>query len=119
MGGIYNTDALIAFYKTKSRCRKWTVRRIFHAVDMAITNSWLKYKRDMHALGISQKDVMDLLHFRKKIGESLVKDAAKRQNNEVRPLSEVQYDNIGHFPEHQELPLPLRCKNPGCGGKSR
>ncbi|KAG5884842.1 hypothetical protein JTB14_004260 [Gonioctena quinquepunctata] len=93
----------------------------------------------MHTLGIPQKDVMDPLHFRMRVGESLVKvnsynnrlrgrpssgisslvGAAKHQNIGVRPLTEVQYDNIGHFPEHSELTSLLRCKNSGCGGKSR
>lgn len=139
MGGIDLADALIAFYRTKSRCKKWTIRLMFHAVDMALTNSWLEYKQNMHTLGIPKKDIMDLLHFRMQVGESLIKVNScnnrkrgrpssgtsspvvptKRRNVEVRPLTPVQYDNIGHFPEHPELPLPLRCKNPGCGGKSR
>lgn len=139
MGGTDKADALIAYYRSKSRCKKWTVRMIFHAIDMALINSWLEYKKDAAVLGIAKKDILDLLHFRMHVGESLIKVeqdhnrkrgrpsslnessplTVKRQNVEVRPLDEVRYDNVGHFPEHSGQGLPLRCKNQNCGGKSR
>lgn len=73
MGGIDTADALIAFYRSKAKSRKWTVRMLFHAVNMTIVNSWLEYKRDMKLQGKPRKKILDLLHFRMEIGKLLVK----------------------------------------------
>lgn len=38
-------------------------------------------------------------------------------NVEHRSISAVQYDQVGHFPEHSDM--RTRCKFPKCTGKSR
>lgn len=139
MGGVDKADSLIALYRTKIRSRKWTLRMIFHAVDMTITNSWLEYKEDMRRQQAPPRKLLDLLHFRMQIGESLIKvestPSRKRGRpreessdyltpkrdclTEVRPLREVQLDMVNHLPIHSEKSLPGRCKKPGCPGKSR
>lgn len=44
MGGVDLYTRLIHFYRIKIKSKKWSLRLIFHAVDMAVTNSWLEYK---------------------------------------------------------------------------
>lgn len=44
MGGVDLYTRLIQFYRIKVKSKKWTLRLIFYAVDMAVTNSWLEYK---------------------------------------------------------------------------
>lgn len=138
MGGVDKADALISLYRTKIRSKKWTLRMIFHAVDMALINSWTEYRKDSQLLGRPAKNTLDLLHFRMEIGEVLIKQGNEisrrkvgrpskddvpvqpsRKTTEVRPLADVQFDNVNHMPEHTEVSLPGRCKNVGCKGKSR
>lgn len=45
---------------------------IFHAVDMAVTNSWLEYHLIYKKLIIPLKDKMDLLKFRLKLADNLI-----------------------------------------------
>jgi hypothetical protein len=45
---------------------------MFDIFDMAVVNCWLEYKRDAAELSIEPKDVMDLLHFKQCLKESLI-----------------------------------------------
>lgn len=65
MGGVDLCDRLISLYRIYIRSKKWTLRLIFHAVDLAITNAWIEYKNAAMALGLEKKAIMDLLHFRR------------------------------------------------------
>lgn len=38
MGGVDFYNRLIRFYRIKIKSKKWTLRLIFHAVDIAVTN---------------------------------------------------------------------------------
>lgn len=60
MGGVDKVDALISLYRTKNRSEKWTLSMIFHAVDMALVNSWAEYKKDSLLLGRPAKKTLDL-----------------------------------------------------------
>ena len=63
MGGVDKFDFLISLYRTTIRSRKWTLRMIFHAVDMAVTNSWIEYKLKSQKLGIPNKKTTGFTSF--------------------------------------------------------
>lgn len=136
MGGVDKTDFLISLYRTSIRSRKWTLRVITHFMNLAVTNSWLEYKRDAEIQGQTKKESMDLLEFTLSIVESLAKADAtelarkrgrpsssplqplKRQNcTAKRPVHDIRYDQVGHWPlmaEDQQ-----RCKLEECKGKPK
>uniref|UniRef100_A0A3B4VA40 PiggyBac transposable element-derived protein domain-containing protein n=1 Tax=Seriola dumerili TaxID=41447 RepID=A0A3B4VA40_SERDU len=141
MGGVDLLDQLISLYRTEIRSKKWTLRMITHAFDMAVVNSWLEYRLDAKRANIQTKDIQDLLHFKMKVAQCLVKVhktvAAKRRRpsmspepqlvpkrpvhrpvQDVRPLPEVQYDTVDHMPNYDEKKEATRCKKPYCTGKT-
>lgn len=80
MGGVDKMDQLLSFYRSYVRSRKWTLRMITHAVDLALGNSWIEYRNKAESLGITKRKSMDLLSFRQSIGEKLIlfRSAPKR-----------------------------------------
>lgn len=141
MGGVDKMDFLIGLYRIFIRSRKWTLRLIFHAMDMAVCNSWLEYKRDCQRRGVEKKHVLDLLHFKMEIGNGLVKSGKvsnerrsrgrpslqedqeniishRREKFEVRPAKCVRLDTVDHLPIHSGQTGPGRCKQAGCSGRS-
>lgn len=143
MGGVDKMDFLISLYRIFVKSRKWTLRMIFHAVDIAVVNSWLEYKSNAILLGTQPKHILDLLHFRLQLAESLILEKrpvtprrrgrpsrssqepessppAKRVASiQHRPLPEVQHDLVDHMPEHSTEANAGRCKRKNCSGKSR
>lgn len=72
MLGVDKHDQLMSYYHVYMKSRKWTLRMITHAFDMAVANSWLEYKQDAENMGILKKDQKDLLHFKTTLAEELV-----------------------------------------------
>ncbi|XP_060862211.1 piggyBac transposable element-derived protein 3-like [Metopolophium dirhodum] len=72
MGGVDKIDQLIAYYRIFLKSKKWTLRMVFHSIDMAICNSWLEYLQDCNLLGIEKKKQMDLLHFKMRLADNLI-----------------------------------------------
>lgn len=72
MGGVDKYDQLVSYYRTFIKSKKWILRMMFHIFDMAVVNCLLEYKRDAAELNIEPKDVMDLLHFKQRLGENLI-----------------------------------------------
>lgn len=140
MGGVDLFDQLISYYRIFIRSRKWTLRMIFHAVDFAIVQSWLEYRRDAENLGIPKRKQLDLLAFRIRVADGLIvcqkqvsgrkrgrpsgdgTDSSlrviPRRKGELRPAQEIQYDTIDHLPLPDDG-APSRCKFPKCTGRSR
>lgn len=134
MGGVDKLDFLIKIYRIFIRSRKWTLRLIFHAIDMAICNSWLEYKRDCKKMNINKKHQLDLLHFKLDIGNHLVKQGKpndkrkvgrpsleelrehqqKKSKYESRPSSGIRLDSVDHLPVHCGQKESGRCKKEGC-----
>ncbi|CAH2109250.1 unnamed protein product [Euphydryas editha] len=118
MVGVDKTDHLVSLYRIFIRSKKWTLRMIFHALNLALvsTNSWLEYQEDCKICNIPSTDVLDLLHFRQRVAEALIKmgqpisskkrgrpasggsspvnlpitPKQHRFRNEIRPASEIQ-----------------------------
>lgn len=55
MGGVDKIDQLIAYYRTFIKSKKWTLRMMFHAIDIACCNSWLEYLKDCDKFKIKKK----------------------------------------------------------------
>lgn len=138
MGGVDKLDFLLSIYRSYTRSRKWTVRMITHAVDIALVNSWLEYKKEAQQIGVQPRKIMHLWDFRQSIAQYLIlhKDPlnrgrpvnvlekenvpnTKRMKTETRPISEQRYDNFGHFPQVDGKKESTRCKLENCRRKSR
>lgn len=85
MRGVDLLDQMIGMYRIYIRSRKWTLRLIFHAVDLAIVNAWFEYRQDCDRLKIPKKAQMDLLHFRMRLAEGLVKVGKRVPSKRGRP----------------------------------
>uniref|UniRef100_A0A2S2NID8 PiggyBac transposable element-derived protein 1 n=2 Tax=Schizaphis graminum TaxID=13262 RepID=A0A2S2NID8_SCHGA len=72
MGGVDKIDQLIAYYRIFIKSKKWTLRMMFHAIDMACCNSWLEYLKDCDQFKIKKKDRMDLLNFKLRLADNLI-----------------------------------------------
>ena len=72
MGGVDKIDQLIAYYRIFIKSKKWTLRMMFHAIDMACCNSWLEYLKDCDKFKIKKKDRMDLLNFKLRLADNLI-----------------------------------------------
>uniref|UniRef100_A0A3B4CEN1 PiggyBac transposable element-derived protein domain-containing protein n=1 Tax=Pygocentrus nattereri TaxID=42514 RepID=A0A3B4CEN1_PYGNA len=94
MGGDDLLDQLVSLYRTEIRSKKWTLRMIKHAFDMAVVNSWLEYRLDAKRRPVC------------------------RPFQDVRPLPKVQYDMVDHMPNYDEKKEATRCKMPKCTGKT-
>lgn len=146
MGVMDKFDQLINYYRIFLKSKKWTLRMVFHAVDMAVINSWLEYYLDCKKLKIPTKERMDLLNCRLRLADNLInvgkfatpkrprcrpREGAsldhsssssppkKRYNSkEVRPFDETKTDQIGHIPVSDNNTEATRCKNKNFKGKT-
>lgn len=137
MGGVDKLDFLLSLYRTKIRSKKWTLRAIFHFVDVAVCNSWIEYLRD-HAATPRSK-LLDLMHFRLAVAEALITsvpnkrkrgrpsleeqmtpEAPQQKKPRIhRPCADARYDGVDHWPEARDQVEPSRCKLEKCKGRSR
>lgn len=138
MGGVDLLDQLMSYYRTFIKSKKWTLRMIFHASDLAVVQAYREYETDNELLGIPKAKRLTLLQFRTHLAQSLVlrnKFAAPKRGRpsscssplpvivpkrpgELRPPTEIARDGVGHLPAH-DVGSGTRCKFPGCKGKSR
>ena len=123
MGGVDKLDFLISLYRIHIKSKKWTLRIIFHFVDVAVVSSWLKYKKDCKSIGMRKSEQLSLLQFRYSIAECLIQCGTNptarvlpgrpvRRSYEHQPQSDVRFDGIGHLPVWNEK--RQRCKNADC-----
>ncbi|XP_049782671.1 piggyBac transposable element-derived protein 3-like [Schistocerca cancellata] len=111
LSGVDLFDQLMSYYRIFIKSKKWTLRAIFHAVDFAVEQSWLEYRKNASAIGLPTKKIMDLLHFCMKLADVLVLSGmdtsnrkrgrpsatqpdtfVQRRRGETRLPEEVQYD---------------------------
>lgn len=85
MGGVDKLDMLVSIYRTFIRSKKWTIRMLTHGLDLAATNAWFEYKKDCNALNIPKQRMIDLIHFRHQISESLIRANQPMTKHRGRP----------------------------------
>lgn len=130
MGGVDLMNRLIKFYRIDIRSKKWPLKLTFHAVDFAVTNAWLEYRKDCKTLKVPKKNILDLLAFRMQLAKALttvgktvgtrkrghpsIDDENNAQNhrgrNEKGPTKEIKLDAVDHLPVHDDKAEPTRCK---------
>lgn len=140
MGGVDLLDQMIGLYRIYIRSRKWTLRLIFHAVDLAIANSWFEYRKDCTKQQIPAKSQMSLLDFRLNLAECLVKVGKPvttirrgrpsssvgspiqvrvlKRHEENRPSVDIRHDGMDHMPHLDGKSEGKRCKNRKCNKKT-
>ncbi|KAH7959422.1 hypothetical protein HPB49_010999 [Dermacentor silvarum] len=97
-GGVHKMDFLLSLYRTKIRSKKWTLRAIFHFVDLAVCNAWMEYLREnAHT---RQSKLLDLLHFRLQIAEALISSVPNTRKRGRSPY-EVETQDV---PEERKSP---------------
>lgn len=144
MGGVDKCDHLLSLYRIFIKSRKWTLRVLFHFIDVAVVNSWLEYIRACDAENVPRKRRLQLLQFRLELAEALVVGVTPAQQTRKRgrpskeddleeeqpqphrnalasrPVEEVRYDNVGHFPDMADSNTrEKRCRMKFCNMRSK
>ncbi|CAG4929637.1 unnamed protein product [Colias eurytheme] len=72
MGGVDLADRMLSVCPNRYRTKKWTQRLFSHMTDLAVTNSWLQYKKRELIKGVPVKKIQQLRSFKMELGEYLV-----------------------------------------------
>lgn len=72
MGGVDVHDQLMSYYRMAIRSKKYYQRLIFHMIDMAVSNSWLLYRRQANHLSVPKAKQMSLCAFKLSLSYSLI-----------------------------------------------
>uniref|UniRef100_A0A3B4TJH0 PiggyBac transposable element-derived protein 3-like n=1 Tax=Seriola dumerili TaxID=41447 RepID=A0A3B4TJH0_SERDU len=137
MGGVDLMDRMISYYRMSTRTKKWTMRMVMHFTDLALANSWLLYRKD-HAICAGPKTrPIQFLQFRMEVAKILLAqhhgaDADLSEQSEEedsnqggkRHVTELPHVSVrrranAHLPEMIGLKNVMRCRQPGCTGRTR
>ncbi|KAH7949014.1 hypothetical protein HPB49_004172 [Dermacentor silvarum] len=111
--------------------------QIFHVINASVVNAWLEYRSDAAARGLMSGKQLDLLDFTLHITEALaradswpkvqkrgrpslsplVTSKKKARYAENRPVQDVTFDQVGHWPLRTDS-REQRCKLEGCTGQT-
>ncbi|CAK1599853.1 unnamed protein product [Parnassius mnemosyne] len=72
MGGVDLADRMLAVCPNRYRTKKWTQRFFSHMMDLAVSNSWLQFKRDQIDKGVPLKKIQQLRFFKLDLGEKII-----------------------------------------------
>lgn len=119
---------LVELYRINIRSKRFYLRIIFHLIDVCVVNAWLLYRRHCSLQKEKNKTLIqfrtEIAHALLKAGKSMSKKRGRpsRKNSKEnspqsfkkrrilgpRPINDVRYDGIGHWPEHSDN--KQRCK---------
>lgn len=128
MGGVDLSDMMMAMYGCQTRSRRWYFPLFGYCLEVAITNSYLLYKRDCASLG-QKPDLNSSKYFRIKLYQALVapaqvsrgrpsldKSLSKRKLRILKPVAErpsneMRLDGKEHFPVSCDRGRCRYCKS--------
>lgn len=135
MGGVDMAGRMLSYCASRARTKKWTVRVILHMFDMAITNSWLKYRSDKLKKGQKLKSIKQLRLFKIDFGKTLIENGSEKQNEASsqseesddetsvtsrfvpQPSKRKRTNRSDHMPQlHHNI--YKRCRFQGCRSKT-
>jgi hypothetical protein len=133
MGGVDLLDQYMSYYRIFIKSRKWTLRLIFHFIDMAICASYFEYKDSCKKFKVEKKNILKFIDFKLNLGrcmtqinqvenwkrgrpltESLENISTSPSRYKTQPISDVRFDGIEHWPLHDDAKNSSRCKNGDC-----
>ncbi|KAG5871167.1 hypothetical protein JTB14_027104 [Gonioctena quinquepunctata] len=86
MGGIDLIDRMLSYHRMSASTKEWTVRTIFHLIDLAIANSWILYREDRKKWGDAPKDILQFHALKLEVADSFFTDNYTNDENSVLPL---------------------------------
>ena len=98
MGGVDLFDMLMSLYKVDHKSTTWYRRIFLWALNLAVINGWLVYRRHANQLMLPGREQMDLIHFTASISEALVQQnklpptVARRRGRPTSAASQVSSD---------------------------
>ncbi|KAH7940814.1 hypothetical protein HPB49_006195 [Dermacentor silvarum] len=111
--------------------------QIFHVINASVMKAWLEYRSDAVARELTPGKQLDLLEFTLHITEALagadsrpkvqkrgrpalspLVTSQKARYAENRPVQDVGFDQVGHWPLRTDS-RAQRCKLEGCTGQTR
>uniref|UniRef100_A0AAV2MQN4 PiggyBac transposable element-derived protein domain-containing protein n=1 Tax=Knipowitschia caucasica TaxID=637954 RepID=A0AAV2MQN4_KNICA len=113
MGGVDLADMMIALYRTPAKSHRWYLAIFWQMVDIAVNNAWLLHRRDAaqlgqkhHCLKVFRLDVAKGLIYPEKQkrgrpskgNEDNTPPRVIKQPKVPRPVDDMIYDRIDHFP---------------------
>ncbi|XP_028461658.1 piggyBac transposable element-derived protein 3-like [Perca flavescens] len=122
MGGVDLADMMIALYRTPAKSHRWYMGIYWQIVDIAVNNAWLLHRHDAAALGQKHQCLKDfrldaargLIYLEKqkrgrpsKGNEDNTPQKVIKQPKVPRPVDDMRYDRIDHFPI---LSVKGRCR---------
>ncbi|CAH0723921.1 unnamed protein product, partial [Brenthis ino] len=72
MRGINLAERMLSVCPNRYRTKKWTQRLFSHMLDLAVSNSWLQYKRREIKKGVALSKIQQLRSFKMELGEGLI-----------------------------------------------
>lgn len=108
IGGVDKEDILISLYRPKIKLKKWTIKLIAPAFDIAVTNSSLEYKYNANNLGISYKNQLDLLVLKKNGVNLITVGKSCRMSAGILPLKRGHLKSHSGSQSSSPVPEPAR-----------
>ncbi|KAG5877514.1 hypothetical protein JTB14_011309 [Gonioctena quinquepunctata] len=106
MGGINPIGRMISYYQMSARTKKWTVKTIFHLIDLALAHSWILYRENRKKLGDAPKYILQFHAFKLEVEDSFFTDNHTNDENSVLPLRLTTRNNPEGYtqsPVHSNL----------------
>jgi len=137
MGGVDLTDRMMSFYRMKARTKKWTIRTIFHFLDLVLVNSWIKYRRDRTKLSVPCRQILKFMQFRMEVAEDFIvapqesagsssdseydqgPTQSKKRRSLPTPSAAKRKSGAKYLPEMVASKNSMRCRNTDCSKKTK